>query len=205
MDYVEPLEAIIPGTQGRVLGVLARTDAELTMRTVAHLGGVSPNRAASVLGRLVSLGLVERREAGSAALVRLQGENEAARAVHALVNLRQSVLDRLQAEARIIEPAPASLVVFGSFATGLARAESDLDVLAVLPLGLPADDPRWIDSLGRWSDLAAHISGNAVSLTQAAAEEMPTLLRRRGSVWEGASQQGVVLVGRALGELEMPR
>ena len=29
MDYSRPLEAIIPGTTGKVLGVLARTDAEL--------------------------------------------------------------------------------------------------------------------------------------------------------------------------------
>ena len=66
MDYVESLETIIPGTQGRVLGVLARTDSEMTMRRVAQLAGISPNRAVAVLRRLVSLGVVERREAGAA-------------------------------------------------------------------------------------------------------------------------------------------
>jgi len=65
MDYVAPIEAVVPGVQGRVLSVLARTDTELTMRSVAQLAGVSVNRAVSVLNHLIALGLVERREAGS--------------------------------------------------------------------------------------------------------------------------------------------
>src|SRR5260221_1903790 len=95
MDYVRSVEVVIPGVQGRVLGVLARSDAELTMRTVGKLAGVSSNRAAAVLNHLVSLGLVERREAGSAALVRLARDNEAARAVLALAGLRETVIRQL--------------------------------------------------------------------------------------------------------------
>ncbi|MHB1913167.1 MAG: MarR family transcriptional regulator, partial [Acidimicrobiales bacterium] len=67
MDQVRPVEAVIPGVQGRVLGVLARGGTELTMRTVAELAGVSVQQASVVLGRLVALGLVHRRDAGSAA------------------------------------------------------------------------------------------------------------------------------------------
>ena len=100
MDYVNPVEALIPGVQGRVLTVLARTEAELTMRSVAELAGVSANQATVVLNRLVRLGLVERRDVGAAALVRLVRENEAARSVLSLVDLRQGVLARLAGEAR---------------------------------------------------------------------------------------------------------
>src|SRR5664280_2454877 len=81
MDFGDPVEALIPGVQGRVLTVLARTEAELTMRAVAELAGVSANQATVVLNRLVHLGLVERRDVGSAGLVRLIRDNEAARAV----------------------------------------------------------------------------------------------------------------------------
>lgn len=205
MDYVESLETIIPGTQGRVLGVLARTDSEMTMRRVAQLAGISPNRAVAVLRRLVSLGVVERREAGAAALVRLRSENEAARILRKLADLHESVLERLRLEAADIEPSPASLVVFGSFATGQARVGSDVDVLALPPPGVPADDPRWVDSLGRWCDRAARISGNPVNPVVASAEELPELLGRPGSVWQAARRDGVLLLGRDLGDLGKAR
>lgn len=60
VDYPQPVEALIPGVPGRVLGVLARTESQLTMRTVARLARVGVNRAAVVRNALVSLGVVER-------------------------------------------------------------------------------------------------------------------------------------------------
>lgn len=198
MDYVRPIESVIPGVQGRVLGVLARTDSALTMRTVARIAGVSVNQAVRVLNGLAAIGLVERRQAGPAALVSLARDNEAARAVVALAGLRDAVLDRLRDEARTIEPAPASLVVFGSFATGGARADSDIDVLAVRAAGVEANDPRWVDSLGRWADRARKIAGNPVNLLDAAADDLPRLLRREDSVWASAARAGVLVAGAGL-------
>jgi DNA-binding MarR family transcriptional regulator len=145
MDYGNPVEALIPGVQGRVLAVLARTEAELTMRSVAEMAGASANQATVVLNRLVGLGLVERREVGAAALVRLIRENEAARSVLELVDLRQGVLDRLKGEAKKIRPAPTCLAVFGSFALGEAHEGSDVDILVVPPPAArpsPTSGPR---------------------------------------------------------------
>ncbi len=160
MDYTDPIAAVIPGVQGRVLTVLARTEVELTMRSVAELAGVSANQATVVLNRLVRMGLVERRDVGVAALVRLVRDNEAARAVLLLAELRDRVLTRLAAEAKKIRPAPACLVAFGSFARGEAHENSDIDVLAVAPPGTQADDGQWTAALGRWTDRAARITGN---------------------------------------------
>jgi predicted nucleotidyltransferase len=206
MDYVRPIEAMIPGAQGRVLGVLARTEARLTMRAVASLARVSASQAVTVLNRLVSLGLVERREAGSAAQVRLVRDNEAARAVLAMAGLRDAVIDRLRDEARAIDPAPLSLVIFGSFARGSAREGSDIDVLAVPPAGLVgADDDRWVDALGRWQDRARQIAGNPVNLLLASAAELPSLVRRSESVWESAARDGVLIAGADLAALAAGR
>ena len=195
MDYVNPVEALIPGVQGRVLTVLARTEAELTMRSVAELAGVSANQATVVLNRLVRLGLVERRDVGAAALVRLVRENEAARSVLSLVDLRQGVLARLAGEARKIRPAPACLVVFGSFARGDAHENSDIDVLAVPPSEAQVDHGRWMAALGQWSDRAARIAGNPVNLLEATMDELPKLVRREREPWRTIVEEGVVLVG----------
>ncbi len=53
---------MIPGTQGRVLDVLTRTTAELNLKTVARLAGVSAAQASRVLPRLVAPGVMERRD-----------------------------------------------------------------------------------------------------------------------------------------------
>jgi len=161
MDYVNPVEALIPGVQGRVLTVLARTEAELTMRSVAELAGVSANQATVVLNRLVRLGLVER----------------------------------LAGEARKIRPAPACLVVFGSFARGDAHEDSDVDVLAVPPSEARVDGGRWTTALGQWSDRAARIAGNPVNLLEATMDELPKLVRREREPWRTIAEKGVVLVG----------
>jgi predicted nucleotidyltransferase len=201
VDYVTPIEAVVPGVQGRVLGVLARSDTELTMRSVAQLAGVSVNRAVSVLNHLVALGIVERREAGSAALVRLARDNEAARVVTSLRDLSSRVIDRLRSQSKTIRPAPASLVLFGSFVRDEARAASDLDVLAVRARHVSEDDPKWLEGLGQWVARATRIVGNPVSLLTVGQEELPGLLRRKQSVWREIAQDGLVLLGSELPDL----
>lgn len=201
MDYGNPVEALIPGVQGRVLTVLARTETELTMRSVAELAGVSANRATVVLNRLVRLGLVERREVGAAALVRLIRENEAARAVLELVDLRQGVLDRLKGEAKKIRPAPTCLAVFGSFARGEAHEGSDVDILVVPPPAAQAEPDQWTAALGQWSDRAARIAGNPVNLVEVTAVELPRLVRRERAPWRTMLAEAVVLIGALPSEL----
>ena len=49
LDFVHPVEAVIPGAQGRVLAVLAETTAELNLRTVARLAGVSVAQVSRVM------------------------------------------------------------------------------------------------------------------------------------------------------------
>lgn len=192
MDFARPVEALIPGVQGRVLAVLANTDSELTMRTVASLSGVSSNRASAVLNHLVSLGVVQRREVGTSALVRLVRENEAARLVLECSGLRSLVLRRFQSEARKIKPAPMCLVAFGSFAMGEAREGSDIDVLAVTRGA--GENAQQVESLGHWSEVASSISGNPVNLIRITEVELPKLIKR-GSFWRSLSKGVVLIVG----------
>ncbi len=196
MDYVGPVETLLPGVQGKVLGVLARNDAELSMRAVARLAGVSPQQSSVVLGHLVDLGIVERRDVPPVALVRLSPDNLAAQTVAALANLRQTALDRLADLATSIRPAPASLIVFGSFARGQAGAASDLDILVVRPAGVSGDDDGWTGSLGAWSDRARRVVGNPVNMIEVSAAELPELLGRPApSLWSEIVTDGVLLHG----------
>jgi predicted nucleotidyltransferase len=202
VDYVHPIESLVPGAQGRVLAVLAQTESELTMRGVAELAGVSPQQASVVLRRLVDLRMVERRDMPPIAMVRLVRENLTAELIVALARLRDEAFARLRRSAAEIEPAPATLVVFGSFVRGDADARSDVDVLVVRPK-LTADAlDVWTDSLGRWADRASRTLGNPVNLVEASAEELPDLLAQEApSLWSDIATEGVVLVGSSLADL----
>jgi predicted nucleotidyltransferase len=202
MDYVHPIEALIPGAQGRVLAVLAQTDSELTMRGVAELAGISPQQASVVLRRLVELRMVERRDMPPVALVRLVRENLAAELIVALARLRDRAVARLRRSAAEIQPAPASLIVFGSFVRGDADVRSDIDVLVVRPKLTGDALDVWTDSLGRWADQASRAVGNPVNLVEASVEELSDLLLEKApSLWSDIATDGVVLVGSSLADL----
>lgn len=201
VDYRKPVAAVIPGVQGRVLEVLARTDIEMSMRTVARLAGVSANRSTTILNQLVKLGIVERRDIGTTALVRLSRDNEASKLIVALAQLTDTVLARLRDAAATITPRPCSLIVFGSFVKGQARLDSDVDILAVRPSAVSEGDPAWTETLGKWSDLAARIVGNPVNLVVVSELEIPQLVRRDASVWGSVIRDGITLLGVELGQL----
>ena len=201
MNYQRSVEELIPGVQGRVLGVLSRTETEMTIRTLANLAEASPQQATVIVTHLVDIGVVSRREAGSSSLVRLERENEAARVVLALARLSESTMDRLADAARHVEPAPVSLIVFGSFARGEADTESDLDILAVRSSQVAADDNEWIDALGRWEVDARKIVGNPVNMMVVSFDEVPALLRRRSGPWQTIAREGIPLLGSPLSAL----
>ena len=166
MDFVEPVQAVIPGAQGRILGVLVETAAELNVRTIARLSGVSLAQASRVLPKLVELGLVERREAPPSALFRLVAENIAARFVRGLAGARQAVLEELGQMAQELSPTPVSVIVFGSFARGEADSQSDLDVVVVRPVDVDQDDEPWTTAVERWRLGARRLTGNAVEVIE---------------------------------------
>ncbi len=203
VDYSRPLEAVIPGTAGKVLGVLARTHVELPIRRVAQLAGVSRDRASIEIRRLVVLGVVSRREVAGASLVKLERTNAAALALLALADARSTAISRLIELAKSIEPAPASLALFGSFARGHDDAESDLDVLAVRSDNVEPDDPSWLDSFGNWHDLARVVVGNPVNVIEISRHELPTLARTR-SLWRTIVDDAITLAGEAPSQIVAP-
>ena len=203
MDYSRPLEAVIPGTTGKVLGVLARTHAELPIRRVAQLAHVSRDRASVEIRRLVVLGIVSRREVAGASLVKLERTNAAALALLALADARSTAIARLSELAKSIEPAPASLALFGSFARGTDDAESDLDVLAVRSDEVEPDDPPWLDSFGNWQDLARVVVGNPVNVIETSRHELPALSRTR-SLWRTIVEDAITLAGEEPSRIVAP-
>ncbi|KAA3640931.1 MAG: MarR family transcriptional regulator [Armatimonadetes bacterium] len=200
MDFVRPVEAVIPGVQGRVLAVLAETTAELNLRTIARLSGVSHAQVSRVLPGLVDLGLVERREAPPSSLFRLVPEHVAAGPLLALARGRDGVVEEMGRVAAVLPTVPVSVIIFGSFARGEADSESDIDAVFVRPVGVDEFDEAWADSVEQWRSRIHRVSGNPVEVLEVGSDELGTRLSSRHPVWRDIRREGVVVHGRSLNE-----
>ena len=201
MDFAEPVNAVIPGAQGRVLAVLAETSAELNLRTVARLANVSTAQASRVIPGLVELGMVERREVPPSSLLRLNRENAASRIVVELAQLRETVLKRIGAAAGELPLPPASVIVFGSFARREADRGSDIDVVIVRPDDVDDDDGTWTAGVDKWLRSARAITGNDVEVVEAGLSRAIEKLSNGGPLWEEVARDGVAIFGANLNEL----
>jgi predicted nucleotidyltransferase len=202
MDFRGPVQAVVPGAQGRILAVLSQTSAELNLRTVARLSDVSVAQASRVMPGLVELGLVERREAPPSALFKFVPDHVAARAIAALADVRRAVLEELKMTAGRLGVAPVSVIVYGSFARGEADRSSDLDILLIRPPGIGEDDPEWRAAIDEWLEGAHRLTGNSVELLEVTAEEMSAKLRSKKQLWRDIQREGVVVHGRTIQALE---
>lgn len=201
VDFVRPVQAVIPGAQGRILAVLVETSAELNLRSLARLSGVSLAQASRVLPGLVSLGLVERREVPPSALFRIVPEHVAVQAVVALSRARDVTLDEIGLEAAKLPGPPVSVIVFGSLARGDGGPESDIDVVLVRPPELGEDSDEWRHGVEAWRTHVRQMAGSAVDLVEVCGGDIGRLLRSRRALWKDVLRDGVVVYGASLAEL----
>ena len=205
MDFVRPVEAIVPGAQGRVLAVLSQTTAELNLRTIAQLSGVSQAQASRVLPALVELGVIERREVPPSSLFRIVREHVATRAILALARSTDTVLDELGEMANSLPVPPESVIVFGSFARHEAGIDSDIDMVVVRPSDVDEDDERWAASVEQWRAEVRRLTGNPVEMLEVSTDEARSRLRGRSPLWTEIGRAGRVVHGASLDELRLTR
>ena len=202
MDFVRPVEAIVPGVQGRVLSVLAETTTDLNMRTISRLADVSLSQASRVLAPLVELGVVDRRDVPPSSLFRLVREHVAVGPLLALARSRDALIAAMGRLAAGLPVVPLSVIVFGSFALGEADVDSDIDTVLVRPGGLDESDELWSESVEQWRASVRRASGNRVDVLEVGSDEVAASLNARRQVWRDIRRDGLVVHGRSLAELE---
>lgn len=201
MDFARPVEAVVGGAQGRLLAVLVKITAPLTLRRLASLAGVSPAQASRVMPRLVELGIVDRHEVPPASQFVLARDNVAAQLLLDLADARSMALRQIGEAASAISPEAVSVIAFGSFARGEAGAESDIDLAVVRADDVDDDDEQWADSIDVWRRQVRAITGNDVEIVEATISEAARKLRGRSDLWRNIDREGTVVYGQALDEL----
>lgn len=160
-------------------------------------------RATGIIADLSRLGVVERREVGRTVLVSLDRRNAAGQLVDSLAHLRSQVIAQLCSMAAELDPAPETVLLFGSFARGEADADSDLDVLAVRSPG--TDPDKWSEALSAFAERARSLTGNRVQVLEYDLDGLRRRARSRARVgrafWDAVRRDAVVLGGSKLDDL----
>jgi len=130
-----PLDHILgQASKVHILRFLIRTDAEFNGREIASAVGISHVNAHTALKKLSQHGVVVMRRGGRSILYRLNSNS---------VLVKKLLLPLFENEARLSKtleetlskhlkrPSPGSVILFGSFASGTAESDSDIDLLVV--------------------------------------------------------------------------
>jgi predicted nucleotidyltransferase len=174
----------------------------LTGRQVARLTSEgSQQGVGKALNRLVGEGVVEREEAGSSALYRLNRRHLAAPAIELLVNLRRALFDRLQRAFEEWELKPVHASMFGSAARGDGDVDSDIDLFIVRPEGVDVEDSRWRDQLDRLANDVRSWTGNHAGIAELGVEDLADLRRRQPPVLKDLDADAVPLAGPSVEQL----
>ena len=202
MDFLRPVEAVIPGAQGKLLAVFAETTAGLSVRTAARLSGVSLAQTSRILPELATLGILDRTEIPPSTVYQLVEENAASRAIRSLARSRDRVLSELGELAKLMVIPPVSIIVFGSFARGEAGRESDVDIVMVRGSCIDASS-EWSEGLDEWRRSARRLTGNEVEVMEVGEFDVSLRLRSRRPVWQDIRREGIVVFGKTLQELQV--
>ncbi len=201
VNFQHPVEAVIPGAQGRILAVLVDTTAALNLRTLARLAGVSPAQVSRVVPGLVDLGLIDREEIPPSSLFRLARSNVAAQAVIRLSRSREIVLGQIGEISSRLDAPPDSVILFGSFVRNEAGSRSDIDTVVVRPDEVDEEDDSWQTSIQDWRRHVQALAGNPVEVVEVGRTEAATKLRGRSEFWRNIRREGLAAHGLGVVEL----
>jgi predicted nucleotidyltransferase len=167
MDFSRPITSVIPGVQGKLLDAIACLGRSVTSGQAASIAKVSENQASKILRELATLGILDRTDAGNAALYQLSPTNVAASVVRDLCELRYRLFEKIrELSAPMVHEEPNIwIAVFGSTARGDSTSASDIDLMVVRPDLINSPDRRevWDRLVFEFSQSIASFAGNPVN------------------------------------------
>ena len=200
MDLTNPMQSVIPSAYGAVLSVLARTDEPLSGRRVAELTRprFAQTRVNAVLQKLADSGIVLRESRPPANLYRLNKKHVAAEGISALADMWATLVSRIRAELTNWSARPEAAWLFGSAARREARAESDIDILVVVPAGAMQSEKASTVWQRQTDALAENIkawTGNSCEVLEMDAAELEAAVERDDRLIRDLRDQAIVLAG----------
>jgi predicted nucleotidyltransferase len=202
MDLSDPMSSVVPSLDGAVLRVLNGTIAPLSGSEIHRLcrrgsyAGVQ-----KVLGRLCDQGLVRRNSAGRVGQFVGNRAHLAWPAVEILVNISNSLVERISNEIASWRVSPVAAFLFGSTARGDGDQESDIDVWLVSHAVEGALVEQWDDQSFHLSVEIRDWTGNSASILESSLDDVTSMVRDKVPFLDELRRDGIALTGMSLREL----
>lgn len=203
MLLIHQLDSVLGQTSKiRMLRFLVSTEAECNGREIAAAVGLSHVKCHTALQELNRHGIVEMRRSGQSILYRLHLKNVLVEKMLIPLFEREARLQNILGEtiARYLKkPAPKSAILFGSFASGNARPDSDIDVLVIV--SQKKDIPLFKKRL---EEAEIHITtgfGNHLSPIVMEEQEFRRKFRQKDKLIQNIVKKGKVLFGESVNDL----
>lgn len=185
----------------RLLRYLALHYGAFTGRQLALSAKVQPKRAREALAALVELGWVQERKAGRASIYSLNRRHYVVRSILIPAFARETGW-LAELGRRVVGVTPSvirSVILYGSWARGDARPDSDVDLLIVVTDSIRRDvlDRR----LDGFRTEALDRFGVPVSFLVLSMHELAHRTRTRSRFMREILEQGRVLAGRPLSDV----
>lgn len=203
MLITNPLDGILgQASKVSILRFLATTNAELNGREIAVAVGLSHVKVHTALKELSKHGVVIMRRSGKSILYRLNLNN---------VLVKDLLLPLFEEEAKIGEalkeiiskhlkrPKPTSAILFGSFATGNAKPDSDLDVLIVA--SNKRDIPMLNEALEKVEEIITASFGNQLAPIVMSKKEFKEKFKNKDKLITNITREGRVIFGNTINDL----
>lgn len=185
-----PAQDLLSGPRGLVVSTVAQLHRPVTVRTLAHHAGVSPQTALDTVNDLSDVGLVQVERAGRSLMVSLNRGHLLAEPLIAAVETRGRLLERLSGHlANWTDLAGGWL--FGSAARGDGDRRSDIDVLLVADSDANIDE--WTRSAADLHALVERWTGNRLQLVEHTRTTLAELVRSQSPLIQAIRRDGVPL------------
>lgn len=186
----------------RILRFLIRTNAELNGREIAAAIGLSHVQCHAALKMLARHDMVVMRHAGKSILYRLNTDNLTVQKI--LIPLFEQETQLQETLRKIVtsslkKPVPKSVILFGSFATGKARPDSDIDLLVIA--AHKKDFPLLQEGL---KTAEAHVTtgfGNHLAPLLMDEAEFKKRFKNRDQLIRTIVREGKMIIGDSINEL----
>jgi hypothetical protein len=151
-----------------------------------------------VLDRLSEQGLVKRVELNRTHLYSMNREHLAAPAVEILMDMRNSLIDRMRTLTGEWRVPATHLSLFGSAARGDGDVESDIDLFVVRGDSLADTNPLWGQQVQDLRTSAERWTGNSTSVIEVSDTRLAGLAAEGALVLGELLRDGVLIAGRSL-------